>query len=460
MKRIIASILFTLLLAGNAAAATTAQQVEFLLAGYRHPTTDVVLAGGKVKTYLNGTSTLSNLWTDRDKGGSATNPIILDSAGKAEVYGDNIYKFEIYDSDDVLIETLTGLLYTTNGLLLLDEDDMASDSDQAAATQQSIVAYLKTDPALATPGDIGGTTPNDITGTTVTATVGFVGDFSGDVTGDLVGDVYAANGTSKVLENGTNGTDATFTGDVSGNAGTVTNGVYTTDNLSALSATTSAQLAGVITNETGTSLLVYNTSPSLTSPAINTSVTGSAFLDDDTFATASATTFASSESIKAYVDNTVTATGKTIQVVNVQDGAVATGTGVIPCDDTIPQNTEGDEYMTLAITPTNATNKLVIETVAYINSTDALATQTVSALFQDSTASALAAQFCARNASASSVSICSIRHYMTAGTTSSTTFKIRASGCGAGTTTFNGSAGSRQLGGVSASSITITEVGT
>ena len=40
---------------------------------------------------------------------------------------------------------------------------------------------------------------------------------TGKVTGDLVGDVYASNGTSKVLEAGTDGTDATFTGDITGN---------------------------------------------------------------------------------------------------------------------------------------------------------------------------------------------------------------------------------------------------
>jgi len=43
----------------------------------------------------------------------------------------------------------------------------------------------------------------------------------------------------------------------------------------------------------------------LTSPVIDTQVTGSAVLDDDTFATASATTVATSESIKAYVDSLV-----------------------------------------------------------------------------------------------------------------------------------------------------------
>jgi hypothetical protein len=39
-------------------------------------------------------------------------------------------------------------------------------------------------------------------------------------TSDLVGDVYASNGTSKILENGTNGTDAVFTGSLIGNAST------------------------------------------------------------------------------------------------------------------------------------------------------------------------------------------------------------------------------------------------
>ncbi len=49
-----------------------------------------------------------------------------------------------------------------------------------------------------------------------------------------------------------------------------------------------------------------------------------------------------------------------VQVVNTQDGAVATGTTVLPWDDTIPQNTEGDQYMSLSITPTNASNKLIL----------------------------------------------------------------------------------------------------
>jgi len=47
------------------------------------------------------------------------------------------------------------------------------------------------------------------------------------------------------------------------------------------------------------------TNKTLTSPVFNTGVSGTAVLDDDTFATASSTTLATSESIKAYVDSQV-----------------------------------------------------------------------------------------------------------------------------------------------------------
>ena len=46
-----------------------------------------------------------------------------------------------------------------------------------------------------------------------------------------------------------------------------------------------------------------------------------------------------------------------LQTVSYQTGAVATGTTIIPFDDTIPQITEGNEFMTLAITPRSATSQ-------------------------------------------------------------------------------------------------------
>lgn len=148
-------------------------------------------------------------------------------------------------------------------------------------------------------------------------------------------------------------------------------------------------------------------------------------------------------------------TGSTVQVVNTQTGAVATGTTTIPFDDTIPQNTEGDEYMTRSITPNSATNKLKITVV--MNWGASAGTRGTMALFQDSTANALASVTNV-NASASFPMQFKLVHYMTSGTTSATTFKVRAGVDGGATFTFNGVGGGRIDGGVQASSITIEEV--
>ena len=152
----------------------------------------------------------------------------------------------------------------------------------------------------------------------------------------------------------------------------------------------------------------------------------------------------------AHTDN-----GKILQVVNVMNGDVATGTATIPMDDTIPQSTEGNEYMTLAITPASVTNKLLIEVVFYF--AHSVAGDFTAALFQDTTADALAAGF--KQETADHLECISFNHYMTTGTTSATTFKVMAGNSVAGTTTFNGESGARLLGGVLASSITIMEIG-
>jgi hypothetical protein len=133
--------------------------------------------------------------------------------------------------------------------------------------------------------------------------------------------------------------------------------------------------------------------------------------------------------------------------------AVATGTTVIPVDDTIPQITEGDQYMTLAITPVNVNSTLEIDIL--FNASTSGGGPILAALFQDATANALAA-FIIQQATGTGGVTHVLKHVMTAGTTSATTFRIRAGGT-AGTLTFNGASGVRQFGGVMASRITIKE---
>ena len=146
--------------------------------------------------------------------------------------------------------------------------------------------------------------------------------------------------------------------------------------------------------------------------------------------------------------------GKVKQIVNYQTGAAATGTTTMPDDDSIPQITEGDEYMTLAITPTSSTTKLRIDVVGVISTNYNRWLQ--HALFQDTTANALAATS-TYHATGTALRYIVLSHTMTSGTTSATTFRFRSGPSSSATVTFNGYSGTRAFGGVAASSITITE---
>lgn len=148
--------------------------------------------------------------------------------------------------------------------------------------------------------------------------------------------------------------------------------------------------------------------------------------------------------------------GVPIQMVNVQDGAFHSGLTTIPFDDTIPQNTEGDQYLSLSITPNNASNILKIDVVLNVTFTSINA---VAALFQDSLPNALCAQATNDyNQTNEGVTKITFTYFMTAGTTSPTTFKVRAGPTGGLTLYVNALNGGRILGGVNYSSMTITEI--
>ena len=146
-----------------------------------------------------------------------------------------------------------------------------------------------------------------------------------------------------------------------------------------------------------------------------------------------------------------------LQIARTSTGAVATGTTTTPLDDTIPQNTEGDQYMSLAITPKSATSILEITISLGAIGSSASGGATTIALHQDTTANALASWVLQDSAQANSAAGGTYTFYMTSGTTSATTFKVRLGKSAAATTTFNGLASARLYGGVCASSIVIKE---
>jgi len=148
--------------------------------------------------------------------------------------------------------------------------------------------------------------------------------------------------------------------------------------------------------------------------------------------------------------------GGIVQVVNTQTGALATGTTQIPMDDTIPQITEGFEVMTRTITPIFATSKLLINVVTHLSAgANSLPT---TALFEGTTANAIASSFSHQYGLEDYPKVHNFNHFMTAGTTSTLTFRVRIGMNQSGDVTFNGRNESRRHGGTVASSITIMEI--
>ena len=145
--------------------------------------------------------------------------------------------------------------------------------------------------------------------------------------------------------------------------------------------------------------------------------------------------------------------GKVVQMVNTQTSALATGTTTMSAA-TIPQITDGTQFMTRTITPKNASNILVVQVIAYAASS--VSNHVNAALFVGTTVNALAAS--SHYSTAANIQMpLSFLYRMVADVTSELTFRVRVGGHAASTISFNGAAGGLHFGTAIKSSITITE---
>ena len=105
--------------------------------------TGSVLTGGKLYTYLAGTTTPTATYTNSSGGTAHTNPIILDSAGRVpggEIWltTNTSYKFLSKDSNDILIGTYDNIIGINDSYPLL-----AYEATLAASSGSSLVGYTQ-----------------------------------------------------------------------------------------------------------------------------------------------------------------------------------------------------------------------------------------------------------------------------------------------------------------------------
>ena len=150
------------------------------------------------------------------------------------------------------------------------------------------------------------------------------------------------------------------------------------------------------------------------------------------------------------------ARGAIAQEAKTESSAVATGTTNLPFDDTAPTSSEGDEYMTVAITPKSASSVLLIIAQAYFaNSSSG---QSNGMALWDKTAGTLIHAITEFSSTADMTMAPLIVATVSAASTSARTYAVRIGRNNAGTITFNGNGSARKYSTTVKSSLRVLEI--
>jgi hypothetical protein len=245
-------------------------------------------------------------WMEDEDYFQFSDDILISSTEKIQFRDTALYVYSSTDGQlDVIADTKIQLTATTIGLSgaisgtgIADEDDMSSNSATKLATQQSIKAYVDSQ-----------VTAQDL-----------------DVTSD--------SGTIAI--------------DLDSETLTVAGGTGLSS--SATSNTVTLAIDSTVTTLTGSQTLTNKT---LTSPVLNTGISGTAVADEDDMSSNSATKIATQQSIKAYVDSSVSGVS-TSWVLEDDDGTEVTvasgkevkfiGSGLTTNWTDTDNGTDGDPY--------------------------------------------------------------------------------------------------------------------
>jgi hypothetical protein len=276
--------------------------------------------------YLDGTANIDALVADTaDINGGTVDGTVIGGSTAAAVTGTTVVANTSIN--------IAGDGATVTGIK--DEDDMASNSATKLATQQSIKAYVDsqvTAQDLDFAGDSGGAQNVDLDSQSLT----FTGGTGIDTTGSSQTVTFAIDSTVATLAGSQTLTNKTLTSPIL-NTGISGTAFLDEDNMASNSATkvasqqsikayVDAEVSGLPGGDVTLNGTQTLTNKTLTSAVLNGTISGTSIKDEDNMSSNSATHLATQQSIKAYVDTQV-ATIPSGDITSVVAGAGMTGGG-------------------------------------------------------------------------------------------------------------------------------------